>query len=98
MIEKHNTGEICARLKAEFLKEMEQPEPVFSTALPQPNEWTLPSLSYGPSKEVPSFSSAVSLQYSKELGRHLVANRDIKTGNFGTLCLVKEETQSFCFP
>jgi len=63
------------------LKEMEQPEPVFSTALPQPNEWTLPSLSYGPSKEVPSFSSAVNLEYSQQLGRHLVANKSIKTGN-----------------
>jgi len=70
-----------SELHVKIVKEMEQAEPVFATALPQPNEWTLPSLSYGPSEEVPSFSSAVNLEHSKELGRHLVANRDIETGN-----------------
>jgi len=81
MIEKHNTDDDSARLKAAFIKEMEQPEPVFVIDLPQPNEWTLPSLSYGLSEEVPCFSSAVSVHYSKQLGRHLVANRDLNTGN-----------------
>lgn len=45
------------------------------------NNWEeLPQLSYGVHKEVPCLSSAVSIAYSKELGRHLVANQDIKMG------------------
>jgi len=80
LIEKHNKEDVCARLKAELAKEMELPEPVLATRLPQSNEWTLPSLSYGASKEVPSFSSAVDLQYDKQFGRHIVANRDLNTG------------------
>jgi hypothetical protein len=39
-----------------------------------------PVVSYGRSKEVPCFSSAVSVAYTKDLGRHLVANRDIEFG------------------
>jgi hypothetical protein len=59
---------------------MKEPEPIFNMDLPKPNKIKLPDLSYGPSAEVPSFSSAVSIAYSKELGRHLVANRSLKTG------------------
>jgi hypothetical protein len=59
---------------------MEEPEPVFDVVLPVHNKWKLPELSYGQNPEVPSFSSAVSVEYSKQLGRHLVANRDINTG------------------
>lgn len=40
----------------------------------------LPQLSYGVNKEVPCLSSAVSIAYSKELGRHLIANQDIRIG------------------
>jgi hypothetical protein len=39
-----------------------------------------PRLSYGPSQEVPCFTGAVSVAYTKNLGRHLVANRNIKIG------------------
>jgi len=46
-----------------------------------PNTWSeLPQLSYGVNNEVPCLSSAVSIAYSKELGRHLIANQDIKIG------------------
>lgn len=46
-----------------------------------PNTWSdLPRLSYGVNNEVPCLSSAVSIAYSKELGRHLIANQDIKIG------------------
>jgi len=82
LVERHNTGDVCTSLKAELAKEIELPEPVFPTILPQPNEWTLPPLSYGVSTEVPSFSSAVELKYNKQFGRHIVANRDLHTGNF----------------
>jgi hypothetical protein len=62
---------------------MEEPEPVFKVKLPKPNnDWKLPELSYGQNPEVPAFSSAVSLEYNKKLGRHLIANREINTGNF----------------
>jgi len=82
LVEKHNKKDVSARLKAELAKEMELPEPVFASDLPQPNEWTLPPLSYGPSAEVPSFSSAVNLEYNEQLGRHIVANRNLNTGTF----------------
>jgi hypothetical protein len=46
-----------------------------------PNTWSeLPHLSYGVNNEVPCLSSAVSIAYSKELDRHLIANQDIKIG------------------
>jgi len=82
LVKKHNKEDVCARLKAELAKEMELPEPVLATRLPQSNEWTLPPLSYGTSKEVPSFSSAVDLQYNEKFGRHIVANRDLNTGTY----------------
>ena len=62
---------------------MKEPEPVYKVKLPEPNnEWKLPELSYGQNPEVPSFSSAVSLEYNKKLGRHLISNREINTGNW----------------
>jgi hypothetical protein len=62
---------------------MKEAEPVFNVYVPKPNnEWKLPELSYGQNPEVPSFSTAVSLEYNKKLGRHLIANREIKTGNW----------------
>jgi hypothetical protein len=67
-------------LKTIVIAKLKDPEPVFNMDLPKSNNWNLPDLSYGPSAEVPSFSSAVSMVYSKELGRHLVANRSINTG------------------
>jgi hypothetical protein len=48
--------------------------------LPKPNIWKLPALSYGQNPEVPCFSSALSLLHNKELGRHVIANRNINTG------------------
>jgi hypothetical protein len=61
---------------------MAEPEPVFNTKLPIPNnEWEVPDLSYGQNPEVPSFSGAASLEYNKKCGRHLRANRNIETGN-----------------
>jgi hypothetical protein len=48
--------------------------------LPKANIWKLPELSYGQNPEVPSFSSAINLVHSKELGRHVFANRNINTG------------------
>jgi hypothetical protein len=83
-IEEHNEGD-CDVLKAKVLSKMKDPEPVFNMELPKPNKIKLPPLSYGPSDEVPSFSSAVSIAHSKELGRHLVANRPIETGNRGKI-------------
>jgi hypothetical protein len=71
---------VCVALKAKVLTKMKDPEPVFDMDLPKPNKWRLPELSYGPSAEVPSFSSAVSIDFSKALGRHLIANKPIKTG------------------
>jgi hypothetical protein len=81
-IEEHNKGD-CDMLKVKVLSKMKDPEPVFNMELPKPNKIKLPPLSYGPSDEVPSFSSAVSIAHSKELGRHLVANRPINTGILG---------------
>jgi hypothetical protein len=42
----------------------------------------LPELSYGKNPEVPSYSSAVNLEYNKKVGRHFIANRDINAGIF----------------
>jgi len=78
-IEEYNKNDSKA-LKAKVFSKLEDQEPIFNIDLPKPNKWKLPDLSQGPSEEVPSFSSAVSIAYSKELGRHLVANRPINTG------------------
>lgn len=59
---------------------MEEPEPDFNVALPTHNNWKIPKLSYGTTPEVPSLSRAASVAHSQQLGRHLVANRDIDTG------------------
>jgi hypothetical protein len=50
------------------------------SGIPRPNNWTLPPLAYGVSDEAPCFSSAVSIAYNKEIGQHIVANRDIEPG------------------
>lgn len=76
--DEHNKGD-CNALKAKVLEKLNDPEPVFNMDLPKPNKWKLPKLSYGSSAEAPSFSSAVSIAHSKELGRHLIANRSINT-------------------
>lgn len=66
-------------------------EPVFEPKLPKSNEsWRLPELSYGQNTEVPSVSSAVSINYSNVLGRHLIANRNINTGIFLILVCIFE--------
>jgi hypothetical protein len=62
------------------LSKMKEPVPDLKEKLPRANIWKMPELSYGQNPEVPSFSSAVNLVHSKELGRHVVANRDINTG------------------
>jgi hypothetical protein len=79
------------RISELVLHKMEEPEPIFNIPLPKPNNnnWKLPELSYGQNPEVPCFSSAVSLEYNKELGRHLISNRNINTG--------KVKTNSVCF-
>jgi hypothetical protein len=59
---------------------MELPEPPLMEELPKPNNWKLPEPSYGRNNEVPCFSSALSLEHSKELGRHVIANKNINTG------------------
>jgi hypothetical protein len=60
---------------------MEEPEPIFKVKLPRPNnDWKLPELSFGQNPEVPCFSSAVSLEYNKKFGRHLIASKNINTG------------------
>lgn len=61
---------------------MKEPESAFDVVLPVHNKWTLPKLSYGQNPEVPSFSKAVYVAHNKQLGRHVVANRNIKTGIF----------------
>jgi hypothetical protein len=62
---------------------MEDPsEPDLKEKLPEPNIWKLPEMSYGQNTEVPSFSSAINLEHTMELGRHLIANRNINTGIF----------------
>jgi hypothetical protein len=60
---------------------MAELEPVYNVKLINPNnDWKLPELSYGQNPEVPCFSSAVTVKYSKKFKRHLLANRNIKTG------------------
>jgi len=60
---------------------MEELEPEMKVKLPKPNKnLKLPALNYGQNPEVPSLSSAVSVNYNSEFGRHLTANRIITTG------------------
>jgi hypothetical protein len=59
---------------------MEDQMPDLKGKLPKANIWKLPELSYGKNPEVPSYSSAVHLMYNKKFGRHIVANRNVKTG------------------
>jgi hypothetical protein len=59
---------------------MNDPEPEYNVEMPKPNKWKLPDLSYGPSAEIPCFSSAVTLAHDKDLGRHLIADQDLNTG------------------
>jgi hypothetical protein len=61
---------------------MEEPEPKNDTILSNPDDWKMPSLSYGCNPAVPSFSSAIDVDHSEQFGRHVVANRNIKTGAF----------------
>jgi len=80
VIEKNNKKSEWDTLKASVRKQFEAKEPVYDAILPLFQKGPLPSLTDGVSEEVSSFSSAVSVEYSKALGRHLVANRDIRTG------------------
>lgn len=62
---------------------MEEPVPNLKYELSNPNDWEMPDgVSYGSNPAVPSFSSAVSVDYSRQLGRHVFANRNINTGVF----------------
>jgi hypothetical protein len=62
------------------LRKMEEPEPPYKNTHSDPDDWKLPSLSYGCNPAVPSFSNAISVDHSEQFGRHIVANRNIKTG------------------
>jgi hypothetical protein len=80
MAEKFNMNEL-PKLKELMKSEINQPAPIEDMkAGMYYTDGKVPPLSYGPSKEVPCFSSAVSVAYSEEFGRHLVANRNIKIG------------------
>jgi hypothetical protein len=68
------------KLSELVLSKMEEPMPELKEKLPEANIWKLPELSYGQNSEVPSFSSAINLMYSKKFGRQLIANRNIDTG------------------
>lgn len=81
-IEENNEGGTYKSLKELLTAKMEDPAPVFNGALPIHNKWQLPELRFGQNPEVPSFSSAASVMHSEQLGRHLIANREIDTGNF----------------
>jgi hypothetical protein len=80
MAEEFNKDEL-SKLKQVLDSEIKQPRPIED---PKAGKYftdgKVPPLSYGPSKEVPCFSSAVSIAYSEEFGRHLVANRNIQIG------------------
>lgn len=69
-------------LKELVLRRMEEPEPKYETTISNPDDWKMPSLSYGCNPAVPSFSSAIDVDLREQLGRHVVANRNIKTGVF----------------
>jgi hypothetical protein len=60
---------------------MEEQMPDLKEKIPKVNIWKLPDLSYGKNPEVPSYSSAIKLVFNKKFGRHLIANRDLNTGN-----------------
>jgi hypothetical protein len=79
-IRENNEGEV-KKLKALVGAEMKKPEPVFEGSLPVIHQGMIPELSYGQNPEVPSFSSAASLVHNDHYGRHLLANREIDTGN-----------------
>jgi hypothetical protein len=64
------------------LAKMEEPEPVQKPKMIKANISKKPELSYGCNPQVPSFSSAIFIEYSKKFGRHVVANRDINTGRY----------------
>jgi hypothetical protein len=81
-IKKNGTQNDITRLSELVMSKMEEPMPDLKDKLPKANIWKLPELSYGKNPEVPSFSSAINLVHSKELGRHVFANRDINTGIF----------------
>jgi hypothetical protein len=83
-IKMHNQKDEVKLLKTvekEIAKQKESESFPFSPSALNPNYWTeIPELSYGVNEEVPCLSSAVSIAYSKQLGRHLVANQDIQIG------------------
>jgi hypothetical protein len=80
MAETFNKDEL-SKLKELMKKEINLPEPIEDMkAGMYYTDGKVPPLSYGPSKEVPCFSNAVSVAYNEEFGRHLVANRNIKIG------------------
>jgi hypothetical protein len=71
-------------ISEQVLRKMEEPEPPCDkfdyNTLTDPDDWKKPSLSYGSNPAVPSFSSALSIDHNEQLGRHVVANRNINTG------------------
>jgi hypothetical protein len=82
-IQENSTDDETERLSELVLSKIEETtEPDWKEKLPKANIWKLPELSYGKNPEVPSFSSAINLVHSKELGRHVLANRNINTGIF----------------
>lgn len=81
-VDDHNKGKTRDELRTRVRSKMDDPEPDFTHNMPIANKWKLPELIYGQSAEIPCFSSAVTLAYTKDLGRHLVANRDLDTGRY----------------
>jgi hypothetical protein len=79
-IEENSTNDEAKILSEQVSSKMEEPMPDLKEKLPKANIWKLPEVIYGKNPEVPAFSSAVKLVHSKELGRHLFANRKINTG------------------
>jgi hypothetical protein len=83
-INDHNSNDDEAKRLTEIvLCQLEDPAvPELKAKLPKASILKLPELSYGKNPEVPSYSSAVNLEYNKKVGRHFIANRDINAGIF----------------
>jgi hypothetical protein len=79
-MKENNSNDEAKKLSEQVLSKIQEPMPYLKGAFPKANIWKMPELSYGQNPEVPSYSSAINLVHSKELGRHLIANRDINTG------------------
>jgi hypothetical protein len=74
-LQNNKKEELCMEIDRDFHISSDARMSQFKASYPPPIK-----LSYGTNKEAPSFSNAVAIEFDEKFGRHLIATRDINTG------------------